>query len=167
VQFFLKPESGPGLLFSILNEQGYPAYEAAGEFTPLGCRCTLRTPGGISVARMTGVCLPNSFRCSVVQGKRKIQVYLHLGASSRAPVRFRGVRWRFRGSLVTRSFDVVEELPHSHARVVMTHGRCWNGSGDCYAVTVARAEDVPLALCVAVAVDSSAQNGCLQPVPAG
>jgi uncharacterized protein YxjI len=49
----------------------------------------------------------------------------------------------------------------------MTHSRCWNGHGDCYAVTVAREADVALALCVAVAVDCAILGGCISPVPAG
>lgn len=164
MQLFLKSEEG--LLFSVLDGRGQIVYRAQGEVTPLSCRCVLCASDGIAAAHMTGVCLPHSFRCSVTQGTRHVQFYLR-DPSSQMPLRFRGVPWRFRGSLIARSFDLVEEQPNGSSLVVMTHGRCWSTNGDCYAVTVLRPQDIPLALCVAVAVDSAAQKGCPQPVPAG
>ncbi len=166
MQFYLKPEGGTRVLFSVLDSLGKTAYEVTGEYTSFGSRYVLRGPGGAAAARLNGVNLPGSFRYSAAAGSRRIRIKIKPDSVHR-PVQFKGARWRFRGSVTTRSFDVVEDLPHGRPFVVMTHSRCWNGHGDCYAVTVAREADVALALCVAVAVDCAILGGCISPVPAG
>ncbi len=168
MQFYLKPESGAETLFSVWDECGRLAYEVAGEFNSFGCRCVLRTPEGESAARMTGVCLPASLHCSASAGGRRMRISIDLSASRRQ-VQVRGVGWRFRGSALTRSFDLVEERARKPRapQVVMTHGRCWNDRGDCYALEIFHEADVPLAVCAAVAVDSTVLGGRAAPVPAG
>ena len=168
MQFYLKPEGGPKLLFSVLDGGGRPVYEVNGDYLSFGNRFVLRAPEGETVARLTGVCLPGVFRYTAASGIRRIRIWIRPDAVHRA-VQFKGVDWRFRGSVITRSFDIVEKQKQTHgaSSVVMTHGRCWNGRNDCYAVTVTREADAPLALCVAVAVDSAVLRGCVSPVPAG
>ena len=84
------------------------------------------------------------------------------------PVQVKGVPWRFRGSILTRSFDFVEDRDeHGKPRVVMTHGHCWNARDGCYAVEIFQEGDMPLALCAAIAVDTSILGGSAVPVPAG
>lgn len=166
MQFYLKPEGGPKLLFSVLDGSGKLVYEVRGESLSFGNRFTLHLPEGGTAARLTGVCLPGLFRYTAASGTRRVRISIRPGAAHRA-VQFKGMDWRFRGSLLTRSFDVVEERRGLAPLVVMTHGRCWAERTDCYAVTVAREADVPLALCVAVAVDCAILSGFAAPVPAG
>lgn len=167
MQLYLKPEGGPKVLFSVLDEGGRLLYEVCGEYLSLGGHFTLHVPGGGTAARLTGVCLPGMYRFTAVSGTRRMRIWIRTQAPRRA-VQFKGMDWRFRGSLLTRSFDVVEDhRGSSEPSVVMTHGRCWTGRSECYAVTVEQEANVPLALCVAVAIDCSAQNGCSSPVPAG
>jgi uncharacterized protein YxjI len=170
VQFFLKPESGAEVLFLVWDSRGQPVYRVVGEFNPFGCRCFLRDEEKKNAARMTGVYLPFSFRCSISAGGRRLRMTVKPSAPHRA-VQFKGVCWRFRGSILTRSFDIVEELDargkgRRRTQVVMTHGRCWNKRADCYALEIPRAADVPLAVCVAAAIDSAVLSGCAAPVPA-
>lgn len=167
MQLFLKPESRASSLFVILGTQEQIIYRMRGELLPLGCRCVLSAPDGKTVARLSGVRIPGSFQYSAACESRRVRMRVRPDALHR-PVMFKGVPWRFRGNLVTRSFDIVEDLPGDRpARVVMTHGRCWTRAEDCYVLTVARAADAPLAVCVAVALDSSVQTGFFLPVPVG
>jgi len=71
--------------------------------------------------------------------------------AAHSPIKIRGVNWRFRGDLLTRSFDLVD----IDSAVVMTHGRCWNQNGDCFAIEVTKESDVLLCLCIAVILDNT------------
>jgi uncharacterized protein YxjI len=167
VQLYLKPEGGPKVLFSVSDESGRLLYEVCGEYLSLGQRFTLRIPDGGTAAKLTGVCLPGMYRFIAVSGTRRLRIWVRTHPPHRT-VQLKGMSWRFRGSLLTRSFDVVKDRRgSSEPPVVMTHGRCWMGRSECYAVTVEQEADVPLALCVAVAIDSAALNGCAPPIPVG
>jgi uncharacterized protein YxjI len=165
LQFYLKPEGGPKLFFVVLDDCGRLVYEVRGGYTSIGCNLALREPQGKTIARLTGVFLPGLSRFTASSGSRRMRIWIRPDAARRA-VQFRGMEWRFRGSVLTRSFDILER--HSgETSLVMTHGRSWNGGHDCYAITVRRLTDVPLALCAAVAVDCAMVGGCASPVPAG
>lgn len=168
VQLYLKPESGRSkVLFSVLDEGGKLLYEVCGEYLSVGAHFALHIPDGGTAAKLTGVCLPGMYRFTAVSGTRRLRIWVRTQAPHRS-VQFKGLNWRFRGSLLTRSFDVVEDhRGHSEPSVVMTHGSCWMGRSECYAVTVTQEANIPLALCVAVAIDCAAPNGCASPVPAG
>ena len=162
MRFYLKPGSGASCLFVIRDSRGNPAYEAAGEFFSFGQRFLLYDGARNVVAKISGVRLSSVCQYSVSVGKERIRVSVN-GSSQRRPLRIIGKRWRFRGSLFTRSFDFVD----SAQRVVMTHGRCWETGGDCYAVEIADPENVPFCLCLAVIADCTVQGGHTVPVPAG
>jgi uncharacterized protein YxjI len=166
LRLFLKSENVPGKLFSVLEESGAPAYTVEGKAFPLGCRFMLRMPDGTAAAHLSGLCLQGVHHFTAVQGTRSVRMRVQPGSPHR-PVQFRGEPWRFRGNLAARSFDVVAEYPGGAMQLILTHGRCWNGEADCYALTVTRAEDVPLAVCIAAVLDLSSQACCLAPVPAG
>ena len=155
-------------LFTVLDSCGCPLYELQGEYSSLGCRYKLcASGGGASLARVTGVFLPTAFQYSVSAGERHMRLAIKPRAVHR-PVQVKGVPWRFRGSIVTRCFDFVEDRDErGKSRVVMTHGTCWNARGACYAVEIFQGGDVPLALCAAVAVDMFLLGGSAVPVPAG
>lgn len=166
LQFYLKPEGGPKLLFTVLDDRGRLAYEVRGEYLSIGSHCILRESEGGTAAHLTGVLLPGMSRYTVTSGVHRLRIWIRPGAAHRA-VQFKGADWRFRGNVITRSFDIVEKRRNGESCVIMTHGRCWNGRNDCYAVTVLREADVPLCLCTAVAVDCTEMGGCASPVPAG
>ncbi len=168
MQFFLKPESGAEILFSVLDFTGRPVFEIAGEFNSIGCRCQLRDTDGKCIARIAGVRLPNGYHYAISSGKRRLWMTVD-PAAFRRPVQFKGVRWRFRGNILTRSFDLLEDRGHKlrPPQLIMTHGRCWNSPDDCYALEIPRESDVSLAICSAAAIDSAILGGCAAPVPAG
>lgn len=167
MRLYIQQCGGPENLFTVLDSSGSPVYEVQGESAAFGCRLRFCSMEGVSFARMTGVYLPTSFQYSAAAAGRRMRLTVKPRAVHRA-VQVKGVPWRFRGSILTRSFDFVEDRgEHSRPHVVMTHGRCWNSPGDCYAVEVFQDWDVPLALCAAVAVDLSVFGGSAVPVPAG
>lgn len=149
-----------------MEESGVLAYTVEGKAFPFGCRLVLRAADGTAAARLGGVCLQGVHHFTAVHGPRCVRMRVQ-PCSPRRQVQFRGEPWRFRGNLAARSFDVLAEYPGGAVQLVLTHGRCWNGEADCYALTVTRAADVPLAVCIAAALDLSSQACCLAPVPAG
>ena len=167
MRLYLQQGGGPAGLFTVLDSCGSPVYELQGEYSSLGCRYKLCGGDGVSLARMTGVFLPTAFQFSISAGGRHMRLSVKPRAVHR-PVQIKGVPWRFRGSVLTRSFDLVEDRDErGRSRVVMTHGHCWNARGTCYAVEIFQDGDMPLALCAAVAVDASVLGGSAVPVPAG
>lgn len=163
LQYYLKPVSGTHCLFVVLNSCGQPIYEVTGEFSSFGRRFFLLDEERNVVGRISSVRITGSSQYSVSAGGERARVSVNV-ASARRPVVIRGKRWRFRGSLLLRSFDIVEE---AHQAVVMTHGRYWGMAGDCYAVEVAEPEHGPLCLCLAVIIDCTVTDGRTVPAPVG
>lgn len=167
MRFFLKPENGPDILFTVLDSESRPVYEVTGRYSAsIGCRFRLCGLLSSQAANMTGVNLPSSIRYSVSAGGKRMRITVKPNAVHHA-VSFKGVRWRFRGNILTRSFDIIEDQTDGQSRLVMTHGQFWNGRGDCYAVEIPLEADIPMALCTAVAVDCTVIGGCAAPVAAG
>lgn len=162
MRFYLKTENGAHRLFSVEDDCGNPVYEVTGRVSSFSHRFVLSDCERNAVGKVSGVRLSSASQYSVTAGRERIRVSLNV-SSARRPMRIIGRRWRFRGSLLTRSFDFVDP----RQRTVMTHGRCWERGGDCYAVEIADPENVPLCLCLAVIADCSVQGGCAVPVPAG
>ena len=163
MQYYLKPVSGTRCLFVVLNSSGRPVYEVTGEFSSFGRRFFLLAAERNVVGRIPSVRISSASQYSISAGGERARVSVNF-ASARRPVVIRGKRWRFRGSLLLRSFDIVDEARQA---VVMTHGRCWEMGRDCYAVEVAEPEHGPLCLCLAVVVDCTVPGGRTVPVPAG
>lgn len=153
MQFYLKPVSGAETLFLVLNSCGVAVGEFRGGCTPIGCRMTL-SDSRREIARVSGVRLSRSCQYSVSAGSEHMRMTLDV-ASARRPVRFRGMPWRFRGSVLIRSFDILDAQSH----VIMTHGRCWGIHGDCYAIEIPEAAHAPLCLCAAAVIDSVVLTG--------
>lgn len=162
MRFYVKPVGGAHCLFAILNSDGHPVYEVTGTITPFGCRILLLDFERRTVGRISGVRFANSVQYSASAGGQRIRVNVNY-SSFRRPVRIRGKRWRFRGSLLSRSYDILNEIP----QVVMTHGKCWGMEGDCYAVEIAGPENIPLCLCLAVLLDCTVSGACAAPALAG
>ena len=162
MQFYLKPVGGIRCLFTVLNSNGHPVYEVTGKMTTFGCRLFLLDETRQPVGRISGVRFSNYVKYSVSAGGKKVQMILN-ESFSRSPVRIVGKRWYFRGSLVTHSFDILDDA----AQTVMTHGKCWGMEGDCYAVEILNLGNVPLCLCLAALLDCTVSGGCAAPVLAG
>lgn len=161
MQFYLKPVGGVHCLFAILNSKGRTVYEVTGKSTPFGSKFFLTDCEHNVAGRISGVCLSDAAQYSAAAGGEKIRVSIRWNAFRR-PVRIRGKRWHLRGSVPTRSFDILNEA----SQVVMTHGKCWGMAGDCYAVEIADQGNVPLCLCLAVIIDCTIPGGCTSPIPA-
>lgn len=82
--------------------------------------------------------------------------------ASRQPIKIKKVSWHFRGDLAARSYDIL----NVDSTVIMTHGRCWNSVGDCYAVDIPRESDILVCLCLSVILDSTVIGGTPAAVPA-
>lgn len=167
MQFFLKQSTGTETLFTVSDSRGHAVYSVTGSVSSLGRRFTLLNADGEEAAKILCVPLSRTAQYSVFVGdgrgeKDKALVSVNPSAAHR-PVSIRGVKWRFRGSVPTRSFDLVDAQSHT----VLTHGRCWNTGGDCYAVEIPSEADVLLGLSIAVIIDSTAVTGMPAAVPAG
>lgn len=160
MQLFLESSAREGTLFSVLNAEGMLVYEVTGEFTGLGRKFVITDQDGCEIARISGIRLTSYCQYSVTAGKEHMRITTDFSSAHRC-VRLRGMPWRFRGSAVSRSFDLVNAQSH----VVMTHGRCWNVRGECYALEISQFGHVPLCLSVAVVIDSIADCGRAAPVP--
>lgn len=162
MQFYLRPVSGPRCLFVVLNSSGRPVYEVVGAFFPFGRRFFLLDEERNVVGRVSGVRLNGACQYSIAAGGKRIRMAVNYTVP-RHPVKIHGRRWRFRGSVLTRSFDLIDESQ----QVVMTHGRCWWVGGECYALEVSDPEKAAICLCIAAVIDATVLRGCSVPVPAG
>lgn len=160
LQLFLEPSAGTGVLFSVRSADGVLMYEATGEFTPLGRKFIIADTEGREISRISGMRLTSACQYSVSAGKEHMRITTDFSSPHRC-VRLRGIPWRFRGSALSRSFDLV----NAQSRVVMTHGRCWTMRGECYAMEIPELSHIPLCLSVAVVIDSIAACGRSAPVP--
>lgn len=164
MKFYLKPNIGPETLFAVLDSVGEPVYTVKAENSALGCHFLLLDGDEIAAAKISCIRISSAFQYSLTAGKKHARVTVDYTAVKQ-PVKIKGVRWQFRGSVLTRSFDIVDE----NTRVVMTHGRCWNENGDCYAAEISEQEckNKELCLCIALAVDCANMGGIAAPIPAG
>lgn len=162
MQFYIRQGADADALFTIMDSSGQPVYRVVGEFTPIGGKFSLTDREGGEIARVFSVGLTTVSKYSVVaEEKERARVTCNLKSKSQ-PVKIKGVSWRFRGDLISRSYDLV----NVDSSVIMTHGRCWNSVGDCYAVEIHNEADVPVCLCIAAILDSTVLGGMTAPVPA-
>ncbi|NLJ30130.1 MAG: tubby C 2 [Clostridiales bacterium] len=144
-----------------MDSLGQPLYRVTGDSLALGSKICLIDRNELEAARIFSVGLPAIAKYSVLIGeKERVRVTRNLN-SSRQPIKIKGVKWRFRGDLITRSYDILD----AGSAVVMTHGRCWDHAGDCYAVEVAKQEDVLVCLCLSVILDSTVVSGSAAVLP--
>ena len=162
MQFYLKPVGEPRCIFIILNEDDRSQYVVVEKNTSLGCKFFLLDCNHSIVGRISGVRISDAVQYSIAAGGKRMRVAVDY-TSVRRPVRIRGKRWRFRGDMLTRSFDILNTAD----QVVMTHGKCWSMARDCYAIDISDEENVPLFLCLAAIIDLTISGGCTAPLPAG
>lgn len=162
MKFYIKQSTATDALFTIMDSLGQPIYRVMGDSLSIGSKISLVDQNEKEVARIFSVGLTAISKYSVFIGdKERARVMQNLTASRR-PIKIKGINWRFRGDLLTRSYDII----NIDSLVIMTHGRCWNVVGDCYAVEVTNESDVLLCLCLSVILDSVVIGGSAAALPA-
>ncbi len=163
MQFYLRQGTDPDALFSVMEPSGQLVYRVKGDSLSIGGKFYLLDSAGKEAARIFSVGVTAISKYAIQVGdKERARVTWNFNAK-REQVKIKGVHWRFRGDLAARSYDILD----IDSSVVMTHGRCWNKIGDCYAVQVTNESDALLCLCLAVILDSTVIGGTAAPVPAG
>ena len=161
MEFYIQHSTEANALFLIMDSLGQLVYRVTGDSLSIGSKIYLIDRNKQEAARIFSVGLNAISKYSVFIGdKERARVIQNLTASRR-PIKIKGVSWRFRGDLVTRSYDIV----NVDSTVVMTHGRCWNTAGDCYAVDITSESDVLLCLCLSVILDSTVIGGSTAALP--
>lgn len=164
LNWYLKQETEAGSgLFAVYDACGRMCYRVTGDAQALGGKRFLRSTDGAEVARISHMGLAGISRYAIYMGDRECARVLQNFASAKTPFRIRGIHWKLRGDLTLRSFDIVDDS----GGVVMSHGRCWESSGECFALDIARKEHVALCICIAAVIDSGAQIGGAVALPVG
>ncbi len=163
MKFYLQQSTNPDTLFAVSDFLGQPVYRVTGDSLSIGSKTYLIDQNKKEAARIFSVGLTTISKYAIFIGdKERARVIQNLSAA-RQPIKIKGVSWRFRGDLATRSYDIVDV----DSTVIMTHGRCWNASGDCYAVDVTRESDVLVCLCLSVILDSTVIGSIAAALPVG
>jgi uncharacterized protein YxjI len=151
MKFYIHQSTGTETLFSVSDSLGQPVYRVTGDSLSIGSKFYLIDNNQHEAARIFSVGLSALSKYSIfIDDKERARVILNLTAPKQ-PIKIKTVNWRFRGDLLTRSYDLI----HVDSSVVMSHGRCWTVSGDCYAVDVTNDCDVLLCLCIAIVLDNT------------
>ena len=147
MKFYINQSTGTDALFTIIDSVGQSVYCVTGDTTSIGSKYYLLDKGKSQVARISKVGFPTISKYTITIDDNMIKI--------------KGKKWRFRGDLLTRSYDLID----TDSSVIMTHGRCWNENGDCFAVDILDESNVILCLCIAVILDSTLIGGSAKPLP--
>lgn len=151
MQFYIRQDGGTETLFTISDSLGQPVYRVTGDSLSIGSKFYLIDNNDHEAARIFSVGLSAISKYAIfIDDKERARVIQNLTAA-RHPIKIKGINWRFRGNLITRSYDIIDVA----STVVMTHGSCWNVCGNCYAVDIANESNVLLCLCIAVILDNT------------
>ena len=155
MKLYLKRTSAEtGALFLVFGENGKIVYRIAGDRSPfLDTICVIYEGKVAAKIQRVGAVTLSKYNVFVDGTKRFGMIQEFAGTCPR--FLFQGVRWKLRGDMALRSFDLIDV----DGSVLMTHGRCWSACGDCYGLSFFYEELVLPCLCAAVVVDSLAQNG--------
>jgi uncharacterized protein YxjI len=168
MQFYIHQNTGTETLFIISDCLGQPVYRVKGDSLSIGSKYYLIDNNENEAARIFSVGLSALSKYTIyIDDKERARVILNLTATTpKQPIKIKGVkgiRWRFRGDLITRSYDIIDV----DSTVIMTHGRCWHTGCDCFAVDVTNKQDVLLSLCIAVIIDSTVIASSAAVLPVG
>ncbi len=151
MKFYMKQSTGADALFTVIDSLGQSVYRVTGDSLSIGSKFYLIDNNKNEAARIFSVGLSTISKYSIfIDDKERARVIQNLNAAN-SPIKIKGVSWRFRGDLLTRSFDLIDV----DSAVVMTHGRCWNENGDCFAIDVTKESNVLLSLCIAIILDNT------------
>ncbi len=163
MQFFIHPGIGTETLFAVSDTQGRSVYSVIGDSLSIGSKICVIDHNQQEVARIYSVGVPTVSKYSIfIDNKERARVIQNLTAA-RHPVKLKGISWRFRGDLLSRSYDII----NVDSTVIMTHGCCWNLGKDCFAVDVTNQCDTLLCICIAVILDSTVMTGTAAVLPVG
>ncbi|WP_312694532.1 tubby C 2 [Caproiciproducens sp.] len=161
MKFYIKQNTGTDALFTVIDALGQSVYSVTGDSLSIGSKVYLIDNNKNEAARIFSLGISALSKYAVfIDDKERARVTLNLTAAHH-PVKFKGISWRFRGDLLTRSYDLIDV----DSAVIMSHGRCWNENGDCFAVDIASESNVLLCLCIAVILDSTVIGGSAKAVP--
>ncbi|MCY1712946.1 LURP-one-related family protein [Caproiciproducens galactitolivorans] len=162
MKFFIKQSTGTDALFTIIDTLGQSVYRVTGDSLAIGSKFYFIDGSANEAAKIVSLGLTASSKYTIFIHDKECARVNRSFTSQHHPVKIRGVKWHFRGDLMERSYDLINE----DSAVVMTHGRCWNENGDCFAVDITNESDVLLCLCIAVILDSTVIGGSAKAVPA-
>ena len=162
MHFYLRQNSDTDALFIIMDSTGQLVYRVTGDSLSIGNKISMIDNEQNEIARISSVGLATLSKYTIYVGEKERAHLTWNSGAKHHQVKIKGKSWRFRGELVTRSFDIV----NVDSSVVMTHGRCWNNMGDCYGVDIKEEVDIPVCLCLAVILDSIVLGGTIAAVPA-
>ena len=164
MKYYLEPYGGAEMVFTVLNPEGCPAYTVRAEASALRRLFLLVDGSGAVAAKIMCIRISSVFQYTVFADKKHVLVTVDTN-SNKQPVKLKGVKWKFRGDVITRAFDMTDES----GKVIMTHGRCWNMNGVCYAVDIQSdvCADTELCLGIAIAVDCTDPGRVASPIPTG
>lgn len=162
MQFYICQGSDTDALFTIMDSAGQPVFRVTGDSLAIGNKLSMIDVANVEIARIYSVGLPNLSKYTISVGEKERARVTWNSSAKQQKVKIKGVSWRFRGDLISRSYDII----NVDSSVVMSHGRCWNKIGDCYGVEIHEEADVPVCLCLAVILDSTVFGGVAVPAPA-
>lgn len=161
MKFYIQQSTETDSLFTVMDSLGQLVYQVTGDSLAIGSKIYMVDQSHNEVARIFSVGLPAISRYTVYIGDRERARVSQNLSSSRQPIKIKGINWHFRGDLVTRSYDILAV----DSSVVMTHGRCWKNTGECYAVDITNECDVLVCLCLSVIFDSTVFTGTAAALP--
>ena len=164
MKYYLKPYSSAKTAFTVLDSSGCSAYVVNVENSALRRHFLLVDGKGDIASKIMCIRISSAFQYTVSANKKHALVTVDVKSQSQ-PVKIKGVRWRFRGDVLTRSFDITD----GSGKIIMTHGRCWDMGGICYAVDIHNdmCADAELCLSIAIAVDCTDLGCVTAPIPTG
>lgn len=161
MKFYMKQSTDTNALFTVIDSLGQTVYHVTGDSLSIGSKFYLIDNNQNEAARIFSIGLTTISKYSIfIDDKERARVTLNL-KSKHSPIKIKGVSWHFRGDLLTRSFDLIDD----NFVIIMTHGRCWNQNGDCFAVEVAKESDVLLCLCIAAILDNTVIGSAAAALP--
>lgn len=138
--------------FDIVDEYRKPVWRGVGCLSARNGRLDILTSDSVPAAvieRRSGL-LSTKFDITISGA-----LFETVRKSSGASVSYELTRsaWNLSGDFLKRSFRITTR----HGGVVMTHEKKWFSWGDAYVMDFARREDELMCLCIALAVDCSAE----------
>lgn len=164
MKYYLKPDSGAKTAFTVLDSAGHQVYTVNMDVSALRRHFLLVNAKGNTVSKIMCIRISSAFQYTVSANKKHVLVTVDAN-SQHQPVKMKGIRWKFRGDVIMRTFDITDES----GKIIMTHGRCWNMNSNCYAVEIHSdvCADAELCLSIAIVVDCTDIGSIGAPVPIG
>lgn len=164
MKYYLKPDGSIKTAFTVLDSSGSTVYTVKTDISALRRRFLLTDTNGDVAAKIVCIRISSASQYTVSANKKHALITVDF-QSQNQPVKIKGVRWQFRGDVITRTFDIIDDT----GKIIMSHGRCWNINSACYAMEINEAvfKDIELCVGIAIAVDCTDLGSVAAPVPIG